>query len=128
MSDFEFIGSGWCRPDGCDVMKDRKCRVDGYFKDQVDFNECLKSCLEEPTCTGFAYSNEQHHKVPNRCFVHGNTSWTGSFSDWDTFSVLQEFLPTKASGHENSKCWRRKGMQVLYIIIFGPKLQSNKLT
>ena len=97
-------------------MKDRKCRVDGYFKDDVDFNECLMGCLQEPTCTGFAYSNDQHSKVPNRCFVHGNTSLAGAFSDWDTFSVLQEFLPSKASRHENSKCWRRKGIQVTDII------------
>ena len=97
-------------------MKDRTCRVDGYFKDDVEFDECIMGCLQEPTCTGFAHSNEQHSKVPNRCFVHGNISWTDSFSDWDTFSVLQEFLPTKASGHENSNCWRRKGMQVLDIV------------
>ena len=109
-SNFEFLGSGWCRPDDCDVIKDRQCRVDGFFEDNIDFDECKTACLQEPTCTGFSYSNEQHSKAPNRCFVHGNISSAEGFGNWDAFSVLQKFLPAKSSGHENSKCWRRKGM------------------
>ena len=109
-SSFELVGIGWCRPDGCNVEKDKNCRVDGFFKDNVDFDECITSCLQEPTCTGIGYSNDQHGSVPNRCFVHGNTSSTNRFSEWYEFSRSQETLPTTSSGHENSKCWSRKGI------------------
>ena len=80
-SSFELVGIGWCRPDGCNVEKDKNCRVDGFFKDNVDFDECITSCLQEPTCTGIGYSNDQHGSVPNRCFVHGNTSSTNRVSE-----------------------------------------------
>ena len=109
-SSFELVGIGWCRPDGCNVEKDKNCRVDGFFKDNVDFDECITSCLQEPTCTGIGYSNDQHGSVPNRCFVHGNTSSTNRFSEWYKFSRSQETLPTTSSGLENSKCWSRKGI------------------
>ena len=93
------------------MKNDRKCRVDGFFNDQVDFDECRTVCSLEPECTGFAYSNEHHNKVPNRCFVHSNTSSTDKFSEWDTFSVSQKVLPATSSGHKNSNCWRRKGIE-----------------
>ena len=110
-TNFEFVGKGWCRSEGCDVGNDKKCRVDGFFKDQVDLDDCRKACLQEPACTGFAYSNELHSKVPHRCFVHGSTSSTNKYSEWNTFAISQKLLPSKSSGHENSNCWRRKGIR-----------------
>ena len=109
-SSFENVGLGWCRPDGCDGKKDKRCRIDGFFKDEVDFYDCGKACISEPSCTGFAHSNDKNDVAPNRCFVHGNTSSTALFSEWNKFKSNQnEFSPVKSSESPDSMCWKRKG-------------------
>ena len=50
--DFEIVGPGWCRPDGCDPTEN-DCRVNGYHKDNVGSDECRRTCLTESSCSGF---------------------------------------------------------------------------
>ena len=113
------VGTGWCRPEGCDP-RDTDCRVNGYFKDKVDSDECRLACLNETSCSGFGTSSEGHSSFPNRCYVHGNISTSERFSEWQVFRQ-QHYIPTKSSGDINTFCWRRKGKKnhksafILYI-------------
>ena len=110
---FTFIGNGWCRPDGCDVT-DSACRINGYYKDDSNDNDCKLICLNETSCTGYVISDiPSNVYYANRCFIYGNISSTYPFSEseWNTFQK-QFFIPskTKTSGTDNVKCYRRNGI------------------
>ena len=111
------IGIGWCRPDGCDVEKDKECRVDGFWKNNIDLDECMTSCLQEPTCTGIGHSNDKHGSHPNHCYVHGNTASMNRFSEWHLDKSYKSGKtypykkPNTSSGQKDTKCWRRKGIK-----------------
>ena len=80
-SNFESVGAGWCRPKGCDVNKDT-CRVNGYYKNGTNYQDCRATCLNESTCTGFAISEHTFDVEPNRCFIYGNISFNNELSGW----------------------------------------------
>ena len=77
---FHLVSFGWCRPDDCN-LDNRKCRVNGFVKDEVVTDDCRTACLREALCTGFATSTDAHSTVPNRCYVHGDISSIDTFSD-----------------------------------------------
>ena len=101
-SDFQYIGSGWCRSGDCNYSP---CHVNGYRKDGSNSRECRSSCLQERSCTGYAISTQQH-PYPNRCYVHGNISSMNSFSGWNIWQKPHS-VPTYSSGSANVECWRR---------------------
>jgi len=65
---FNFVGTGWCRPAGCDV-KAKGCRVNGYYGDGSSPTDCEAKCRKDTGCTGYAISDPEYKK-PNRCHVY----------------------------------------------------------
>ena len=108
--DFDMLGKGWCRPEGCDP-KDNDCRVNGYLKDNFDSDDCRIACLTESSCSGFGTSSKGHRSVPNRWYVYGNITTRENFSDWQVYRQ-QHYVPTKSSGDSDVFCWRRKGIKI----------------
>ena len=102
---FTHIGNGWCRPDGCDVAY-QACRINGYFKDESNPDECKAACLKEESCTGYAISKEPH-SYANRCYVYRHIPSTESFPKWTVFRQ-HHFVPslTKTNGDDNVECFR----------------------
>ena len=136
--DFDFIGYGLCATDQCNV-RDKTCDLNGYYRGKINTDECRTTCLQESSCIGFASSTEEHPRIPNKCFIYGNVSSTGKFSNWFVFfngklSTRRKFsewnaffrsrknLPTKSTGFDTqTSCWRRKGIKIsnIMLIFFG---------
>ena len=99
--EFTYVGNGWCRPDGCDIHLDPACRINGYFKDESNSNECKLKCSNEASCAGYAISNEQY-SYPNRCYVYGHFSSADSFSEWNSYPQ-HHFIPSKTATNGDNK-------------------------
>ena len=105
---FHFLGNGWCRTDDADRTDANNGRINGYGRDGSNPVECRGHCLHETLCTGYAISTHAH-KFPNRCYIYGNLSKSGSFN-W--FKIPQSFtteyfVPMNSSGNSEAKCFRR---------------------
>ena len=128
ITDFTYIGKGWCRPDGCDVS-DQACRINGYFKDDSNSKECKVACSNEPSCTGYAISREPH-SYADRCYVYGHIPRTDSLIRWNAFQQ-HHFLPSKTqtNGDDNVGCFRRKGIPdtIRGIEIYFHSLRNNTI-
>ena len=115
IKEFSRIGNGWCRPDDCDVTDD-ECRVNGYYKDESNSDECKEACISHiPSCTGYAISG-QSYKYPNRCYIYGNINpgqwqWQ-SDNGWEQMEwtdPASHFVPslTQTIEREGLACFRR---------------------
>ena len=104
------MGSGWCRSDVCD---ESPCKVNGYYKDESNPDECRRLCLKESSCTGYAISTPQFDVAPNRCFIHGNIAPTDNFSTNGKWNIQSQYLvPTTTDGGVKRQCWQRKGTKL----------------
>ena len=119
--EFDHVGGGWCRPDGCNI-NDSDCRVDGKYKFSSNSMECRTACELEPLCSGYAISTK-HAFDQNKCYVHGDFTKTNPFglhksNGWrnasEQFMLTPEYhLPTKTDGGRDRNCFR-KGIKSLW--------------
>ena len=110
--EFDLVGKGWCRPDGCKVM-DKACRLKGYFKDEYNSFDCKNVCSNNPYCTGYAISDERHG-YPNRCFIYGDIystkdELTGWQIIWPESGKFPGSVPSKVKtrGDDFVECFKR---------------------
>jgi len=101
---YEYVGTGFCRPSGCDVAS-ISCRVNGFYKDNSNENECKDTCENTAECVGYAISSSAY-STPNRCFVHGGSSMNTP-SGWKNFDRTNYEIG-HSSGHNGVQCYRIK--------------------
>ena len=124
---FHFIGNGWCRTDGASWTKSNDGRINGYRRDESNPVECRGHCLSETLCTGYAISTQAHGIAPNRCYIYGNLSKSGS-SEWTEHPQLhktEHFVPMNSSGNSEAKCFRR-GISNYHQSYFTQTFKSEK--
>merc|ERR1719336_2261965 len=97
-SGLNLVGSGWCRP-GC---LSSSCKVNGFRKDNSNFDECFATCLATVGCVGFAISDADH-SYPNRCYVHGLQDIAVP-SGWTPY-VKSHYVIEQASGANKVSCY-----------------------
>jgi len=97
-SGLNLVGSGWCRP-GC---LSSSCKVNGFRKDNSNFDECFSTCLATEGCVGFAISDADH-SYPNRCYVHGMQGIAVP-SGWTPY-VKSHYVIEQASGANKVSCY-----------------------
>lgn len=104
---FYYLGSGACRPNGCDI-KEKDCRVKGYFANGMDEIECHDVCYNERSCTGY----EIMYKSPHQCKIYGKIK-SSAVPGWTKISNANRFVPGKTSGSGDADwaCFKRKGYQ-----------------
>ena len=95
------------------MVTSSSCRVNGYFKDGSNYEECQTACLNELTCIGFAISNDGF-KFPNRCYIHGSMS---SKASWRSYP--QEFIEisTTDARWKGVDCYRKIGNLFILILV-----------
>ena len=108
MQDVVRIGDEFCRPAGCDISSS-SCRVNGYWKDESNYEECKTECISDLACIGIAVSDDTYN-YPNRCYVYGTVS---SKVGWNSY--LQNYFDVHTStGRNGVDCYRRQGRALYY--------------
>merc|ERR1712241_1537802 len=97
-SGLNLVGSGWCRP-GC---LSSSCKVNGFRKDNSNFDECFSTCLATEGCVGFAISAADLSS-PNRRYVHGMQGIAVP-SGWTPY-VKSHYVIQQASGANKVGCY-----------------------
>jgi len=70
---YSFVGAGFCRASGCDPVDSLDCAINGFWKDEATFGECMSMCEATVGCNGFGYGDET--AISNhRCYVYGEES------------------------------------------------------
>jgi len=82
--DYSFVGAGFCRASGCDPIDSLECAINGFWKDEVTFGECLAVCEATVGCNGFGYGDETATSN-HRCYVYGEQSVIVP-SGWNEYS------------------------------------------
>ena len=100
---YEYVGAGFCRPSGCDVASS-SCRVNGFWKDNSNENECMNACENAAECVGYAFSNSGNSNAPNTCYVYGS-SCINTPSGWNNFEY-SNYEIVRSSGQQNVQCYR----------------------
>merc|ERR550534_1286674 len=72
---YSFVGAGLCRASGCDPVDDLECAINGFWKEETTFGECLAMCEATLGCNGFGYGDETAASA-HRCYVYGEQSMT----------------------------------------------------
>eukprot|EP00493_Phyllostaurus_siculus_P025287 UN25631 len=102
---YEYVGTGFCRPSHCDIYSDDDCRVNGFWRDNSNENECMGACDTTHGCLGYAISNSAYD-YPNRCYIYGSSSMSPEFpSHWNTYDQ-QNYEITQSSGYANVQCYK----------------------
>jgi len=84
---YSFVGAGFCRASGCDPVDSLDCAINGFWKDEATFGECLAMCEATVGCNGFGYGDETASSN-HRCYVYGEQSMTVP-AGWNEYLKLK---------------------------------------